>query len=139
MRIFEKKMQNFASQAGMTLWGVVYVLCTLGFMAFVGMQLVPVYSADQSVRNAMIRSMDGKDIKKASRGQIIKAMQQQLHLDGNHGLFDYNKSLKVTRDRSKLAMAVNYERRIPLFHNISIVADFDTTIHCDYGGKCVPK
>jgi len=139
MNIGIEKMQNFKSQAGMTMWGLMYTLGTLGFFAYVGMQMVPLYSANQAVRNAMVRSMDGKDVRKASRAQIIKSMQQQLYLDGNHELLDYNKDLKVTRDRTKLSIAVNYARNVPLFSNISVVADFKPVINCDYGGKCVPE
>lgn len=133
------KMQNFKSQAGWTIWSLIFTLGTIGFFAYVGMKLVPVYSENQNIVNAMQRSIENQDLRRVTRGKIIQAMEKQLYLDGADELIDYKEALKVTRNRTELNIVLDYERKIPLFANISLVASFNPSLECDLGGSCEKK
>ena len=76
------KMRNIKSQAGWTIWSLIFVLGTVGFFAYVGMKLVPMYNENQNIVNAMQRSIDSTDLRRVTRTQIIKSMEKQLYLDG---------------------------------------------------------
>jgi len=121
-------------QRGWTLWSILFVLGTILFFAYVGMQLVPVYSANSNVVNAMKVSVEGKNLRTIGRAQIIKSMQKQLYLDGMSNLIDYKKQLKVSRNKNRLLVQADYERKIPLFFNISVAADFAPKVECALGG-----
>ncbi len=123
-------------QQGWTLWSLLFVLGVLLFFAYVGMQLVPVYGANGNIVNAMERSVDGQDLRRITRAEIIRKMNSQLYLDGTHQLLDYKNDLKVSRNRNKFVLQVNYERKIPLFFNISVAADFEPRLECSLSGQC---
>ena len=106
------------------------------FFAYVGMQLVPVYSANESIRKAMSNSVQDVDLRTITRSKVIRKIDDQLYLDGNHGLLDYKTDIKMSRNRNAFTLIADYAREIPLFFNLSVKAKFDTTIECDLDGNC---
>jgi len=100
------------------------------------MQLVPVYSANENVKNAMMRSLDDVDLRTITRSKVIRKIDDQLYLDGSHGLLDYKTDIKMSRNRNTFTLIADYAREIPLFFNLSVKAKFDTTIECDLDGNC---
>jgi len=102
-----------------------FVMLVILFSSYVGMQLVPVYNANQNVTNAMVRALEGQDLTRLNRATVIRKMNAQLYLDGSHKLLNYKQDLKVRRSRKEFILETHYRREIPLFYNLSIVATFD--------------
>lgn len=134
--IKNKQPKNFRKQQGWTFWSLGFTLSVIVFFAFVGMQLVPVYSANENIRNAMKRSVDDVDLRTITRRKVIRKIDDQLYLDGTSGLLDYKNDIKMSRNRNSFTLIADYAREIPLFFNLSIKAKFDTTIECDLDGNC---
>ena len=131
-----KQPKNFGKQQGWTFWSLAFTLSVIMFFAYVGMQLVPVYSANENIKNAMYLSLDEIDLRTVTRSKVIRKIDDQLYLDGSHGLLNYKTDLKMNRSRNNFTLVADYAREIPLFFNLSIKAKFDTTIECDLDGKC---
>ena len=112
-------------QRGWTFWSFLFVISVVLFFSYIGMQLVPIYSANNNVRNAMARSLDNTDLNQISRAYIIRKMDAQLYLDGSHKLLDYKTDLKIKKSRKQIFVETNYRREIPLFFNITLVVSFD--------------
>ena len=102
-----------------------FVMGVILFFSYIGMQLLPVYSANNNVINAMRRSMEEVELTKVNRAEIIRKMDAQLYLDGSHDMLNFKTDLKVRRSRKKLIVETHYRREIPLFFNLSLVASFD--------------
>lgn len=132
----QKPMVRFSRQAGWTFWSMAFTMGVIMFFAYVGMQLVPVYSTNQNIKNAMIVAVEGSDLRKVSRGQIIERMNRQLYMDGSHEVLDYKNDLKVKRSRNRFTVEAVYEAKVPLFSNISVTVDFNPIIDCDLNGRC---
>lgn len=115
------------AQGGWTFWGLAFVLSVLGLFAYVTMQLVPVYSANRNVQNAMQVALNNADTRAVSRANIIRGMKAQLYLDGNDKLIDFKKDLKVRKKGQNIILEVNYSQEVPLFYNLSLKAQFDNT------------
>lgn len=116
------------SQSGWTFWSMLFVMGVLLFFSYVGFQLVPVYAANENVMNAMERSLDDADLRTINRSAIVRKMEAQLYLDGSHQLINYRNDLKVKRSRKMLILEAKYQREIPLFFNLSMLAKFDNKI-----------
>ena len=116
---------NIQRQGGWTFWSLMFVMLVILFCSYVGMQLVPVYNANQNVTNAMVRALEGQDLTRLNRATVIRKMNAQLYLDGSHKLLNYKQDLKVRRSRKEFILETHYRREIPLFYNLSIVATFD--------------
>lgn len=115
------------AQGGWTFWGLAFVLGVLGLFAYIAMQLIPIYSANRNVQNAMQVALDNVDTRAVSRSKIIRSMEGQLYLDGAHNIIDYKKQLKVKRKGQNIILDVNYSQEVPLFYNLSLKAQFENT------------
>lgn len=118
-------MRRINTQRGWTFWSLTFVMLVILFFTYVGMQLVPVYAANENVKNAMRQSLEDADLRRVTRAEIIRKMDAQLYLDGSHKLLNYKTDLKVRRSQRKFIVETKYRREIPLFYNLSIVASFD--------------
>lgn len=123
--------KKFNKQTGWTFWSMLFVMGVILLFSYVGFQLVPVYSANQNVLNAMERSLDGVDLRTVNRAAIVRKMDSQLYLDGGHKLIDYRNDLKVKRSRKQLILQTTYDREVPMFFNLFLVAKFDNKIEKD--------
>ena len=123
-------------QQGWTIWSLLFVLTVMFGLAYVGMQLVPVYSANGNLKNAMRISLENKDLSKISRTQIIRTMKKQMSLDGASDLIDFKKDLKISRARNKFLMEATYQSEVPLVANLSLVAKFKPKAECQLNGRC---
>jgi hypothetical protein len=129
-------MKNIKHQAGWTMWSMIFTMFVVGFFAYITMQLVPVYSSNSNVKNAMKVSVRDADIRKVTRSRIVKGIKSQLYLDGGSSGINYKESLKITRDRNQLIITIDYERVVPLFADISILVNFRPSLKCSLNGGC---
>lgn len=116
---------NIRHQGGWTFWSLTFVLLVILFFAYVGMRLVPVYAVNENVKNAMNLAIQNVDMRRVSRAEIIRRMNDQLYLDGSHKVLNYKTDLKVSRSKKLFIVETNYRREIPLFLNLSLVASFE--------------
>ena len=121
---------------GWTMWSMLFVLSVLFVVAYIGMQLVPIYSANSNIKNAMMVSLQDKDLSKITRSKVVKAMESQLYLDGSSSLVDFKNGFKVARARNEFKVEVIYEREVPLVSNLVLVARFHPIATCTLNGRC---
>jgi hypothetical protein len=134
-----KPLTNIKRQGGWTFWSLTFTLGVLAFFSYVGMQLVPIYTANGNIENAMERSIEGVNLRSVGRAEIIKKMDKQLYLDGSHKLLNYKEDLVIKRSRSVFTLQVSYERRVPIVGNVSILAEFSPVVECSFTGQCLLK
>ncbi len=133
-----KAFKRIDNQKGWTIWSMLFVMSVIFVLAYVGMQLVPMFTANESVEKAMRGSVENKDLRKMTRRNVIGEMNRQLYVDGNHELIDYKNQLIVKREKGKFLIEANYEREIPMVANIVLVARFNPKVECDLTGRCDP-
>ena len=132
--VVKKHIKKFGHQGGWTFWSAMFVMFVLGFCAYLGMQLVPIYATNHNVQNSMNRSLEEADPKSITRAYVIRKMDAQLYLDGSHHTLNYKKDLTVKRLRSKILVEVKYQREIPLFNNMSLLVRFENQAEKRIGG-----
>ena len=71
-------MRNRRAQRGITIWGLLYVLITLGLIALVAIKSVPVYLNAYDVRTTLQAVADDPDLRRASAGEIQQAVQRRF-------------------------------------------------------------
>ena len=122
---------NINKQSGWTFWSLIFTLGVIIFFAFIGIQLVPVYSANENIKNAMERSLDNVNLAQVSRSTIEKNMNNQLYIDGSHRLLNYKTDLDLKRSNRLFTIKTNYQREVPLFFNLTLLVKFDNVIEKD--------
>lgn len=114
------------AQRGMTLWGLLYVLVTLGLIAMVAVKSVPVYMNAYDVRNTLQQIAAQPDMANASAHQIQGAVQK--HFDAGYVSNITGRDVTVRRVGKQRELEVIYEVRRPLFLNMSMIYAFDERV-----------
>lgn len=125
------KYQSFTKasrQQGWTFWSLLTTMAVAGFFVYAIMRLVPIYSANQNIKNAMEVALEGEDLRTMNRAKVLAKLKSQLYLDGNHLVLNYKTDLVVKRSRKSFIVETNYNREVPLVFNLSLKADFHNVL-----------
>lgn len=118
-------MGRRSKQGGMTLLGFAMVLLVVGFFAFLGMKLFPVYSEYYSVVSDM-KGIQSEPAVATMAPEIVKdKLFRRFYI--SYVTSVKNEHVKVTRNNG-YNLRVAYEVRRPLVYNLDFVAKFDHTV-----------
>ena len=108
-------------ERGVSLSGLLVVLVVLGALALVAIKTVPAYLEYKAVKESIVRA-------KAAGGSVREIQQA---FDKNAGVNDVTvitgRDLMITRDNGEVEVSFEYEKRIPLAGNVSLLLDFSGT------------
>ena len=119
-------------QRGITLLGFVIVLAVVGFAAYIGMKLFPMYSEYYSVRSALKGLSNEAGMASAEPARIQDLFFRRLYISYSENVKPNN--VKIRRVDNGWQMDVQYEVRKPLVGNLDVVAKFHATQTLSRGG-----
>lgn len=113
------------TQGGMTLIGFVIVLAVIGFAAYIGMKLVPMYSEYYAVKSALKGLKAEPGIANQAPAKIQDLFFRRLYISYSENV----KPANVTLERAEggWLMSVEYEVRKPMVGNLDVVGKFSTS------------
>ena len=114
-----KRMQH-----GMTLLSFVIVLGVVGFFAYIGMKLFPMYSEYYSVRQAIRGLQAEPGIANRDPGRIKDLFFRRLKISYSDNVKPDNVKLQRLESGVGWEMTVDYEVRKPLVGNLDVVGKF---------------
>ena len=110
-------------------WGILFLLIVLGFSAVVIIKLVPVYLESYKIEKAMRGALEDPEVINQSRRDIILALTRRLDIDGvtriNYSNFADYGTVTIDKDARKVTMEIFYQSEVPLFGNLTLLADFE--------------
>jgi hypothetical protein len=109
-------------QRGMGFAGVLAVLVGIIFLAIIGMKMVPAYLEYFAIKQAVAAITQGGQLRNATVADVRKAFELRQAIDDFTAVGP--KDLEITKDGNEVVISFAYEKRIPLFYNISILIDF---------------
>ena len=112
-------------QSGLSLVGFLVVLAVVGFAAYVGMKLFPMYQEYYSVRSAMKGLANEPGVADMDPAKIQDLFFRRLYINYSENVKPQN--VKFERTEGGWKMRVNYEVRRPLVGNLDVVGKFDKT------------
>lgn len=111
----------FDKQRGISLVGLIVVLAIMGFVVIVAMKTVPAFAEYSAAKDAI-------NLAKAAGGS---PRDMQLAFDKNADVNDIDaitgRDLVISKDTGDTEISFEYEKRIPLFANVSLLFDFAGT------------
>ncbi len=119
-------------QRGLTLIGFLVVLAVVGFFAYVGMRLFPIYSEYYSVVSAMKGVATEPGVATMDPSRVRDLLDRRFYISYVENVKPQN--VKVTRDNSGYRLNVAYRVQRPLIYNLDVVAKFDKTVELSRGG-----
>jgi hypothetical protein len=126
-------MRRPNSQAGITLIGFLLILMVVGFFAFLGMRLFPVYMEYYGLRQAMKAVAAEPGIATKPPEQVKASLDRKLYISYVTNVKPSH--MRVTRQGGNYLLNVRYEVRGPLLYNLEYIASFDHTETLTRGGS----
>jgi hypothetical protein len=116
------------TQRGMTLLSFVIVLAVVGFAAYVGMKLFPMYSEYYSVKSALKGLQQEPGIANQDPAKIKDLFFRRLYISYSDNVKPENVKLQRNESGSPgWVMDVDYEVRKPLVGNLDVVGKFHSS------------
>jgi hypothetical protein len=109
-------------QRGMGFAGVLALLVGIIFLAIIGMKMVPAYIEYFAIKQAVAAITQGGQLRNATVADVRKAFELRQAIDDFTSVGP--KDLEITKDGNEIVISFAYEKRIPLFYNISVLIDF---------------
>jgi hypothetical protein len=102
--------------------GVLTMLVGIIILAVIGMKLVPAYIEYFNIKKAVTAITSSGQLRNATVADVRKAFELRQAIDDFTSVGP--KDLEITKDGNEVVVSFAYERRIPLFSNISVIIDF---------------
>lgn len=119
-------------QRGMTLIGFLITLAVVGFAAYIGMQLFPMYMDYYTVRSVSKSLSQQSGVADMDPSAIQASLFKRLDINQSENVTA--KNLEFTRLDNGWQMHVKYEVRRPIIGNLDVVGKFDFTQDLTRGG-----
>jgi len=109
-------------QRGMGFAGVLLLLIAIVFVAIIGMKLVPAYIEYFTIKKAVAAITESGELRNATVADVRKAFDRRANVDDITVIKPAD--LEITKDGNDIVVGFAYEKKIPLFYNISVLIDF---------------
>lgn len=121
-----KNAHNVAMQKGITLIGFVFILIVLGFFAYLGMRIIPMYIEYFSVVKSIKHVASQPGIGTAGEHKIRDLLSREFDIGYVDSIQD--KDVKIKQMPGVIELTVDYEVRKPGAYNIDLVGHFQKTV-----------
>lgn len=125
-------MQLQHRQRGLGLWGWIFVLGTIGFVAMVTLKLVPIYLAEMAIARVVKSTAQDPGNSNAPIQTLRNNMRTRWDVEGITTL-NVN-DVTIEKFGAGRALVYDYEARAELFYNISLVVHFQNKFPMPGGG-----
>lgn len=121
------------SQSGITLLGFIILLGVVGFFAYVGMKVAPMYMEYYSVKRSLADMAKESDIAQADAASIRDRFNRRMNVSYVENIKPEN--IKIARSDRGLDVTVEYEVRRSLVGNLDVVGRFKAEQAMRAGGE----
>ena len=118
-------MKFRSGQKGVSLLGILVIMALVSFFLMVSIRLLPTYMEGRSVKSA-IQGVAETANSKQSLNEINKRIASTFNTNRIEGITP--KDVRVYRDKGKIIIDANYEKRTPLFQNVDAVLMFNDNV-----------
>lgn len=118
--------RRWKNQQGITVIGILLVMIVIGFVALIGMKVVPMYIQYFTVRSSIESIRKEPQLAQMSSTDIQAAIQKRFDI----GYVDNitARDLKIRNDRGGRVLDLSYQDERDLFYGLSVVLKKDEVI-----------
>jgi hypothetical protein len=109
-------------QTGVSILGVLIILLLFSFFLTVSVRLLPTWFEGREVRSALVRVVEVSNPDDSLR-DVTRRIDSTFNTNRIEALKP--REVKVYRDKGKILIEANYEKRTPLFQNVDAVLMFN--------------
>jgi hypothetical protein len=113
-------------QSGITFIGWLFLLIPVAIVGYCAIRLTPVYLNSMKVTKALKQTAgDFKGDEQINPAAVRVALEKRFDIDAI--TFPEVNSVLITREGTQWVLTSNYEDKVELFKNISLLVQFDTS------------
>lgn len=127
-------MKSLRYQVGLSSIGWLLTIMVAGFFLLCAFKLIPAYADDRYIQTALKSLPQGRALTELSNGEIKKKLGKFYMI--NNVRSEGSKNIKIERTSKKTLVNINYEVRVPLFHNIDVVMVFKNQLDSSRPDAC---
>ncbi|HYT15072.1 MAG TPA: DUF4845 domain-containing protein [Burkholderiales bacterium] len=109
-------------QQGVTLVGMVMACIVIVIVGIGGLKIAPAYIEYFKVKKAVVGIVQGGDARGGTVGDVRTAFDRRAAVDDIDVITA--RDLDITKEGNEVVISFAYQRKIPLFSNISLLIDF---------------
>lgn len=109
-------------QRGMSFIGIVLILILVVFGALIGMRVTPAYIEYFAIKKAVNAIASSGELRGASAADVRRAFERRQNVDDFTAIGPQD--IEISKDGGDVVISFAYEKRIPLFYNVSLLIDF---------------
>jgi hypothetical protein len=117
-----KRLVPVKRQEGVSIFGVLVILALLSFFLTVAIRLLPPWMEGRSVKQAVESVVEASN-STMSVNEVVKRLDSTFNTNRIEAIS--SREVKVYRDKGKIIIDANYEKRTPLFNNVDAVLMFN--------------
>ena len=121
-------MRTRATQQGITMIGFVMLVCVLGFFAYAGMKLLPVYTEYFGVVKSMKIVQSEPNIETKSIDEILQILNVQFELQYVNEKDVPPKAIQLVTANGGRSLRIAYDIEVPFLYNVNLLVKFDKTV-----------
>ena len=124
-----KMLSSKQAQLGMTMYGIMFLLVVIGFVATAAIKLGPTYMDNRVVKSAleeMHNDYASVNLQDVTDGEILGKVQKYFQVNMVSAVIE--QSAKVTRSGEHVVLSFNYEIRVPFMGNVDAVMVFENEV-----------
>jgi len=110
------------SQSGVSLSGLLIGAVILAVVALLGMKVGPEYMEYYQIITT-IKKVSGASSGDVTVAEVRKSFDNFANIDNIKAL--NGQDLEITKESGVVVISFAYERRVPLFHNVSLLLEFE--------------
>lgn len=117
-------------QHGASILAIAFVLVVLSFAGYVGLKLLPVYSESFRIDSSLESLVQNEDLRNMPNRDIVDALVRRLEV--NEVSFINRRThpnyVDIAKRTDKVVIRLSYRREVPLFGNLTLLADFEKRV-----------
>ena len=112
-------------QRGLSLMGLLIVSAVLVVVALIGFKLLPAYIEYFTIKRVIGDIASGSEVRGGTLRDATTAFQRRAQIDDITSI--KASDLEITKQGEGFSIVAAYQRCVPLFANISVCIDFETS------------
>ncbi|HJN50096.1 MAG: DUF4845 domain-containing protein [Pseudomonadales bacterium] len=114
-------------QKGLSMAGWMFLILVIGSVITIGTKLAPLYLDHNTMSNIMDGLPQEKGMVTKGNVELTDILRKRFKMN-NIRDFDFKNHLTINRPEDRVVIDMNYEVRLPLVHNVDLIASFEKQI-----------
>ena len=110
-------------QRGISLSGLLFVAVLVAFFGAAALKLLPDVLDYLAIVKDIKATAQDPTLREASPADIRRAFDRRILIDNVSGI--YGSDLDIIKQGTDITINVAYQKKVPLFRNVSLVIDFE--------------